>query len=195
MIDADAYLAAERKETIIQNFWNDTYYTDQNACTSPRIIFWTGEKKAEAKEDFWRRVHETASQKYTLAPVQSVGKLNALYSVAAARNVTAEKSEDMLVTRIVPETADGDLMNYKYNSGFFFEKDIDSLVEIAGVCDLRCQTLTYYGVKEEDFRAFLEETRPAGIDRIVPMGKSMDFSLIWDGYDLIRQMSRRITVL
>ena len=34
---------------IIQNFWNDTYYTDQNACTSPRIIFWTGEKKTEAK--------------------------------------------------------------------------------------------------------------------------------------------------
>ena len=68
-------------------------------------------------------------------------------------------------------------------------------LEIAGVCDLRCQTLTYYGVKEEDFRTFLEETRPAGIDRIVPMGKSMDFSLIWDGYDLIRQMSRRITVL
>ena len=99
-----------------------------------------------------------------------------------------------LVTGI-SETADGDLMNYKYNSGFFFEKEIDSLAEIAGVCDLRCQTLTYYGVKEEDFRTFLEETRPAGIDRIVPMGKSMDFSLIWDGYDLIRQMSRRITVL
>ena len=195
VIDADAYLAAERKETIIQNFWNDTYYTDQNACTSPRIIFWTGEKKAKAKEDFWRRVHETARQKYMLAPVQSVGKLNALYSVAATRKVRTEKTEDMLVTRIVPETADGDLMNYKYNSGFFFEKEIDHLAEIAGVCDLRCQTLTYYGVEEEDFRAFLEEARPAGIDRIVPMGKSMDFSLIWDGYDLIRQMSRRITVL
>ncbi len=195
VIDADAYLASERKETIIQNFYNDTYYTDQNACTSPRIIFWTGEKKAETKEDFWRRVHETAKQKYMLAPVQSVGKLNALYSVAAARKVTAEKSEDMLVTRLVPETADGDLMNYKYNSGFFFEKDIDSLAEIEGVCDLRCQTMTYYGVKKEDFRAFLEEARPAGIDRIVPMGKSMDFSLIWDGYDLIRQMSRRITMM
>ena len=195
VIDADAYLAAERKDTVIQNFWNDTYYTDQNACTSPRIIFWTGEKKAEAKEDFWRRVHEAAKEKYTLAPVQSVGKLNALYSVAAARKVTAEKGEDMLVTRVVPETADAGLMDYKYNSGFFFEKDIDSLAEIAGVCDLRCQTLTYFGVEQEAFRAFLEEARPAGIDRIVPMGKSMDFALIWDGYDLIRQMSRRITIL
>lgn len=192
VINADAYLAAERKDAIIQNFWNDTYYTDQNACTSPRIIFWTGEKKAEAKEDFWSRVHELVKQKYTLAPVQSVGKLTALYSAAAARKVSLVKSEDMLVTRLVPETADAGLMDYKYNSGFFFEKDIGRLAEIAGVCDLRCQTLTYYGVPEADFRAFLEETRPAGIDRIVPMGKSMDFALVWDGYDLIRQMSRRI---
>ena len=92
VIDADAYLAAERKDTIIQNFWNDTYYTDQNACTSPRIIFWTGEKKAEAKEDFWSRVHELVKQKYTLAPVQSVGKLTALYSVAAVRKVSLVKS-------------------------------------------------------------------------------------------------------
>ncbi len=195
VIDADAYLAAEHKETIIQNFYNDTYYSDQNACTSPRMIFWTGAGKAAAKEDFWNRVHETVKQKYSLAPVQSVGKLNAMYSVAAVRKVTAEKSKDMLVIRLVPETTDAELMNYKYNSGFFFEKDIESLAEIAGVCDLRCQTLTYYGLKEEDLREFLEETRPAGVDRIVPIGKSMDFSLIWDGYDLIRQMSRRIQVM
>ena len=195
VIDADAYLAAEAKDAIIRNFYNDTYYTDQNACTSPRIIFWKGSRKAEAKADFWDRVHAMARGEYSLAAVQAVGKLSALYSVAAARPVKKADSGDMLVTRVRTEEADSGLMDYKYNSGFFFEKEIDSLAEIVSVCDLRCQTLTYYGVKEEDFRTFLEETRPAGIDRIVPMGKSMDFSLVWDGYDLIRQMSRRITVL
>lgn len=195
VIRADAYLAAERKDTVIRNFWNDTYYSDQNACTSPRILFWIGEKKEEAKEDFWRRVHDLAEKEYTLAPVQSVGKLNALYAVAAVRKVKQVKTGDMLVTRVIPEETDASLMDFKYNSGFFFEKDIDDLSEIAGVCNLRCQTLTYFGIEQADFREFLEETRTAGIDRIVPMGKSMDFSLIWDGYDLIRQMSRRITVL
>ena len=195
VINAGAYLAAERKDTVIRNFWNDTYHSDQNACTSPRIIFWTGEKKKEAKEDFWRRVHGMAAEEYTLAPVQAVGKLNALYSVAAARKVRQVKTEDMLVTRVVPETVDSVLMDFKYNSGFFFEKDIEDLSEIAGVCDLRCQTITYFGIEEADFRKFLEETRPFGVDRIVPMGKSMDFSLVWDGCDLIRQMSRRITII
>lgn len=195
VIDADAYLAAERKDTIVQNFYNDTYYTDQNACTSPRIIFWQGEKKAEAKEDFWKRVHDLVAGKYSLAAVQAVGKLNAMYSVASQKAVKLQEAEDMFITRLDVDQIDKDLMNYKYNSGFYFEKDIDNLKEIVNVCDIRCQTVTYYGVKEEDFREFLEAARPIGIDRIVPMGKSMDFALIWDGYDLIRQMSRRVTII
>ena len=195
VINADAYLAEERKDAVIQAFWNDTYYSDQNACTSPRIVFWTGEKKAAAKADFWARVHDMAKEKYTLAPVQAVGKLDAFYTAAANCPVKLEKSEDMLVTRLRTEAAGPELMDYKYNSGFFFEQEIEGLGEIAGVCGLRCQTLTYFGVGKEELRAFLEEARPAGVDRIVPMGKSMDFSLIWDGYDLIRSMSRRVTVL
>ena len=195
VIDADAYLEAENKITIIQNFYNDTYFSDQNACTAPRIIFWQGEKKEEAKADFWNRVHEKVKQEYTLAPVQAVGKLNAMYSVASQKKVKVEDSDDMFVTRLDVDKIDRDLMNYKYNSGFYFEKDIESLNEISDVCDLKCQTITYFGVKEEDFREFLEQSRPIGIDRIVPMGKSMDFALIWDGYDLIRQMSRRVTII
>ena len=195
VIDADAYLAEERKDAVIQNFYNDTYYSDQNACTSPRIIFWKGDKTAEAKADFWKRVHGLVIEKYSLAPVQSVGKLNAMYSVASQKKVKLENSQDMLITRLAVNEIQKDLMDYKYNSGFYFEKDIDSLDDIVNVCDIRCQTVTYFGVKEEEFRQFLEESRPIGIDRIVPMGKSMDFALIWDGYDLIRQMSRKVTII
>ena len=195
VIDADAYLLEENKNVVIQNFYNDTYFSDQNACTSPRIIFWMGDKKEEAKKDFWNRVHEFVKGKYTLAPVQAVGKLTAMYSVAANKDVKLENSDDMFVTRLNVDKIDKDLMNYKYNSGFYFEKDISNLDEIVNVCDVRCQTLTYFGVKEEAFRIFLDNARPIGIDRIVPMGKSMDFTLIWDGYDLIRQMSRRVTII
>ena len=195
VIDADAYLDAQNKDGIVQNFYNDTYFSDQNACTSPRIIFWRGEKKDQAKADFWGRVHELVVEKYALAPVQAVGKLNAMYSVASQKCVRIEPAEDMFITRLDVDKIDRDLMNYKYNSGFYFEKDIENLREIVDVCDVRCQTLTYYGVKREDFAAFLEEARPIGIDRIVPMGKSMDFALVWDGYDLIRQMSRRVTII
>lgn len=41
---------------------------------------------------------------------------------------------------------------------------------------------------------FLMETRPRDMDRIVPIRHTMDFSLVWDGMDLIRMMSRRVIV-
>ena len=195
VINADAYLDEKNKDILIQNFYNDTYYTDQNACTSPRIIFWQGKNKETAKKDFWERVYKMVKEKYTLAPVSSVGKLNALYKVATVKKVKLVKGEDMLVTRLTVEEVDKDLMDFKYNCGFFYENDIDSLDEIANVCDIRCQTLTYFGVKEEDFKEFLDKARPVGIDRVVPIGKSMDFALVWDGYDLIRQMSRKVTII
>lgn len=195
VIDADEYLAADNKTAIITNFYNDTYYSDQNACTSPRIIFWQGKEKEAAKADFWSRLHDMVQDKYTLAPVQSVGKLSAMYRVSAYKNVKRVDSNDMFILRLNIDDVNSDLMEYKYNSGFFFEKDINSLDEIAPVCDIRCQTLTYYGVNTVDLQNFLENSRPRGIDRIVPMGKSMDFTLVWDGFDLIREMSRRVGII
>ncbi len=93
VIDADAYLEAANKDVIIHNFYNDTYLSDQNACTSPRIIFWLGKRREAAKTDFWNRVHNKAKDEYVLAPVQAVGKLNAIYSVASQKNVKEREGQ------------------------------------------------------------------------------------------------------
>ncbi len=194
VIDADAYLAADDKESIAQAFYNDTFFSDQNACTAPRLIIWLGAQKNEAKEIFWQKAHDYAYDKYELAPVQAVGKLTALDKVAADRKVSLIHGSDNLIYRVFVEQIDEALMDYRYNSGFFFEYDADSLNELALVAGERCQTVTYYGVSMEQFRACISSERMLGIDRIVPIGKSMDFALIWDGHDLIREMSRRIEI-
>ena len=32
------------------------------------------------------------------------------------------------------------------------------------------------------------------VDRVVPMGHTMDFDLIWDGYNLVNQLTRVVDV-
>lgn len=195
VIDSDAYLACEARDRLAQDFYNDTYFSDQNACTSPRVVFWTGTQAAQARTEFWARLHTLVKEQYSLAAVQSVGKLDAVYQAAAAGGVRLIPSEDMLITRLEADTLSGTLMDYKYHSGFFYEKEIADLSEILPVCGSRCQTLSYYGLTEQQLAEFLRAARPHGIDRAVPIGKTMDFSLIWDGCDLIRTMSRRISIL
>ena len=194
-IDADEYLKAEDKDRIAQDFYNDTYFTDQNACTSPCLIVWLGKDKEKAKKEFWERTHALAKEKYSMAAVQSVGKLSAICRVAAQKDgIRLIESEDNLVTRVACESIDKDLSVFKYNSGFFFEYDADNLNELLPICTEPCQTLIYYGVSKQDMINFVSEYRPRGIDRIVPMGKSMDFSLVWDGYDLIKSLSRELII-
>ena len=194
VIKAEEYLKAENKDKIAKDFYNDTYFSDQNACTSPIILIWIGENKDQAKAEFWQNIHLLVKNKYTLTPVQSVGKLNAFYKVASQRFVKLQQSEDQFITRITVAHLDEDLLKFKYHSGFFFEYDAVALSDILPVCTERCQTLTYYGLNKGELERFFLELKPRGVDRAVPMGKSMDFSLVWDGYDLIRSLSRKISI-
>jgi len=237
VVNADEYLKADDKVKVAQDFYNDTYFTDQNACTSPRIVFWISDKKDTAKEVFWENVEALAKDKYELAPVQAVEKLAAFYRVAAycapgsstqpagsaVGNVSLSTASgysktklvapapperetkkdsppydhltDNYVTRIKVSRANNELMDFKYNSGFFFEQDIEILEDILPICGEKLQTLTYYGIKPAEIMSFISECKPKGIDRVVPMGRSMDFSLTWDGYDLIRELSRKVVFI
>ena len=74
LINADNYLANYNPKKTAHNFFIDTYLTDQNACSSPRIIFWTGEKISEAKEIFWNAL-AAEIKNYPMAAVTTVDKL------------------------------------------------------------------------------------------------------------------------
>ena len=194
VIDSDAYLAIEDKRRVAQNFYNDTFFSDQNACTSPRIIIWTGDQIQEAKEQFWQFEHTVVKEKYNFQPIQAVNKLTRAYLDAVAFNdLHIEPHEDNFIYRVKLESLLG--LNLDNNSGYFYEYDCKhNLLEIKELCNSKkCQTSAYIGEKEM-FTELLS-CGIKGIDRIVPVGTTMDFDLVWDGYDLTHELSREITTL
>lgn len=195
VIDADKYLEEPNKKLLAQNFYNDTYLSDQNACTSPRVIVWMGKKVAEAQKEFWSNLYPIVKEKYALQPARAVAKLATVYKLAAAmEGVHKQESIDNLILRVKVDKITDDLMEYKDSCGFFIEYEAESLDEILPLCGDKFQTLSYYGIEAAEIENFIFSARPKGIDRVVPIGKTMDFSLIWDGYDLIRSMSREVAV-
>ena len=194
VIDADVYLKMDNKTVIANQFYNDTYLTDQNACTSPRIVVWTGENISEAKELFWGELHRIVETKYELHGVQAVNKLTSAYILSVVQNdVKKVKMQDNLIVRMQVKKVSSDLMKFKDNSGYFFEYDCKNIIELKELCnDIQCQTLSYIG----NPRSFLPllQSGIKGVDRIVPVGKTMDFDFIWDGYDLFERMTRNISI-
>lgn len=194
VIDSDAYMALENKERTAEDFYNDTFFSDQNACTSPRIIAWTGNSIEEAKRIFWEKELLLVRKKYTFMPVQAVNKLTKAYLIAAAHSgVKIEEHADNLIIRIrVPEITE-DLMDYRDNSGYFYEYDCKDILELLPVCnDKKCQTVAYIGSSEKLYPLIRSGVK--GIDRIVPVGRTMDFDLIWDGYHLPSYLTRTIVL-
>lgn len=195
VLDSDAYLAYDGKERLAQSFYDDTYLSDQQACTSPHLVVWLGQACAEAREVFWRLLHARVRDRYELAPVQVVDKLDALLRLAAAVPVHQVPMEDMRIVRAEVESLTAPLADVRTGSGFFVEYVAKSLQELRPVLGTAVQTVAYFGIPREQILEAVREMRPRGVDRIVPIGRTMDFSLMWDGYDLIRSMSRRIDAL
>lgn len=194
VIDSDSYLDIEDKERVAEDFYNDTFFSDQNACTSPRVVIWTGNRIEEAKKDFWETEHKLAEKKYTFQSIQGVNKLTSSYLIAVAEpGVKVEEHEDNLIVRVkVPEIMEN-LMDYRDNSGYFYEYDCKDILEIKDLCnDKRCQTIAYIGNNKAVLP--LIEAGVKGIDRVVPMGKTMDFDLIWDGYNLPALLTRTVVL-
>ncbi|MCD8016095.1 MAG: hypothetical protein LUG99_23665, partial [Lachnospiraceae bacterium] len=181
VIDADVYMDMEDKKRVANDFFNDTYLTDQNACTSPRVVVWMGRRIEEAKKLFWDHLHEHLIGKYEIQGVQIVNKLTSAYLAAVCRiGSIKEKSDDNLIVRVRVNSLDAELMDLKDNSGYFFEYHCNDIMELQDICDdTRCQTVSYIGSKE----IFTELIKSGikGVDRIVPVGKTMDFDMIWDG--------------
>ncbi len=195
IIEGDEFLKAKDKVKIVMDFYNDTYLLDQNACTAPHIIIWLGKSKDKAKELFWEILIDYTKEHYNINPVQTIGKINALYKVAANLDLVKVDVKQPFLTRILVDKLDPILMDYRFNSGFFYEYDAASLTDLLPIALSKSQTVTYFGITREQIIRFINEDHPQGVDRFVPMGKSLDFSLVWDGYDLITTLSRIVNVI
>ncbi|WP_026653798.1 acyl-CoA reductase [Butyrivibrio proteoclasticus] len=195
VIDSDSYMTIEDKARVAEDFYNDTFLTDQNACTSPRIVVWTGKQINEAKKIFWSEEHKLVEKKYTFQPIQAVNKLTQVYIASTAMNgVKVENHEDNLIVRISVSEINENLMDYRDNSGYFYEYDCKDIMELISLCnDKRCQTIGYIGDRNMFVPLILSGVK--GIDRVVPVGKTMDFDLIWDGYNLPAMLTRTVAMV
>lgn len=194
VIDSNQYLEMENKGRIAEDFYNDTYMNDQNACTSPNIVIWTGNQREDAKAEFWENLHKLVKQKYKYQDIQGVDKLTYEYLASVAIDgLQVLPHEDNLLIRVKTSEAAKRLMDFRGNSGYFFEYDCEDVMELFDICnDKRCQTVGVLGDKE--FLVPLIQKGIRGIDRVVEIGKTMDFDLVWDGYDLVGQMSRIVAL-
>ncbi len=195
VIDAKSVIEANNLLRLAEDFFNDTYLYDQNACSSPRLVYWLGSKEEymTASEKFWKAVHNYITPKYKIEPIIAVDKYTASCRMAIDMNADITSEKDNLISRIRVNDLNENLPDYRCAGGSFIEYHGKNLNALGEIVTEKYQTLSYYGIDKEKLADFVVSGGLSGIDRIVPIGKTADFELVWDGYDLIIQMSRAVS--
>tara|TARA_B110000003_G_scaffold158444_1_gene158737 strand:- start:913 stop:2118 length:1206 start_codon:yes stop_codon:yes gene_type:complete len=197
LIDAKSYLGLENKLRLSELFFNDTYLFDQNACTAPHSLFWVGNEEdiERSKKIFWDLLEKTIIEKqYNLNDISTIDKLVTFYSQSMDEVPISKINKNNLIWRVNNKEFNSKVDNFRCASGYFNEFNINHINELKNIIKKNYQTLSYYGIHKNDLINFFKTNKPLGIDRVVPIGNTLDFSLNWDGYDLINQMSRIIEI-
>ena len=191
---AVARLAAQELQQLASRFYNDTYLMDQNACSTPHLVVWVGPEKETAKDKFWPEVLAQVRKNYEFDVGISYNKYAQACRDAIKLECVREITRyDNYVYRLTVEKLPADVDRLRGQFGYFFEHDTDDIDLLVEIVNEKYQTLTYFGLEKESLRQFIVNNRLSGIDRIVPIGRALDIDIVWDGYDIVKTLSRIIS--
>jgi len=189
--------AAELK-TLSHRFYNDTFWFNQQACSSPRAIVWIGtpQDTTAAKSRFWSAVGETI---HDLQPADSASavmdRLTTSYRIAQSHATAVLVSPPgALPARIATDTLQSADRECHDGNGLFIEVDRRTLSEVPALLTPIDQTIATFGFAREEWLSVLPAIPPHAADRIVAIGSALEFDSIWDGNDLLRCFTRSVVV-
>jgi hypothetical protein len=197
-IQADAYVGIpeEQKEYLADQFFNDSYWFDQLACSSPRLVVWCGADvsvASSASADFFPRLAIVAERRqYTLPAATTMQKF-----VFACSTVLGSPIESCRLDKGLSVLTLSTLDNFPQDhpgGGLFLEVHMPSLLDLAPFLNRRHQTLTAFGFADKELNGFVRQLNGKAVDRIVPIGHALQFHRFWDGYDLLQEFCRCVYV-
>jgi hypothetical protein len=180
-----------------ERFYVDGYTFSQNACSSPRLVVWSGDETsvADAKARFWPAVNAVALKRGEIEPIHSMNRLVELCQTLVATNAVTDvhgiQSASARVS-ISDVTRWQEIASLRF--GTFTEATVRDPKEIDRLLDNKVQTLGVMGFGSDELSRIAESAARGGVDRVVPVGTALNFDLVWDGYDLIRTLTRAVSV-
>jgi hypothetical protein len=197
VVDATRYreAPADERERVASGFFNDLFWFDQMACSSPHVVFWVGTREVAdtAARDFERVLQAEIARRGFQPPVASaVQRRTYAFGLAASADVSVVLEHAGFVAVHLRDRAalDKDVCG----GGLFRHLAVDDLADLLPFVDEGDQTLTHWGFSPEALRGFAHDAGARGLDRLVPIGQALAFDVVWDGFHLVDDMLRRVRV-
>jgi hypothetical protein len=198
VLSSTAWLTADdkRRDRVIHAFHNDAYWYDQAACSSPRTVVFVGAPAdcADAEHGFFAALAQHVGQ----SP-PAIDAAAAMYTRTAVRGLVVDGVVERVRVAGLAVTVAELSRPYRVPDGWlgpgtFSTAHVATLTDLVAMLERRHQTVTHFGFDATDINEVATEAARRGVDRIVPVGEALSFEDAWDGYDLLHQFSRTVTV-
>lgn len=175
---------------LVERVWRDIQPFMQQACSSPKGVVWLGKQKyiQSIQRVFWQKIQErlayledSAAEGWVWGTEQSVFWQRACLEDNSVRHIDAGGVLRLGVSEI------NDLqLSFHPGCFSFLEVECGELAEIGTVLKAAVQTVTVWPKVHSDTHNLLERL---GALRVVSAGQALDFDVLWDGKDIIQELS------
>ena len=201
IINASGYIkiASQERIQIAKHFYNDSYWFNQMACSSPRFVIFSGTKRncENAGKLFWDNLGKELKRRNQKVTIDvAMEKLVYMYetmSKTISELILNNGNDKPVVLRV--EKNEINNLRESCGGGFFFECFVNNLDEFIKLVGSNDQTLTYFDFSKNALKNFISKVNGKGINRIVPIGQALNFSSTWDGYSLLNEFTKRVEIL
>lgn len=191
-------LDASRLRDFAHDFYNDAFWFNQQACSSPKAVVWIGTRamNMRAQHILWASlVDEIKTRSTDNSPANVISRAITLYRYAHDHDgAVCASGIGALPSRIFLPSMDEADRRCHEGGGVFIElyrRDLAQLVNLLTPMD---QTICHFGFKQEEWVSVLQHFPHHAADRIVPVGQALAFGHIWDGIDLLRAFTREMEI-
>jgi hypothetical protein len=182
---------------LCENFYADIQLFGQQACSSPLALYFVGSSgPCEQSERFWN-FFAAAAKNHKLSASEVMDRYVSLSSMAISGIVDKAEvpfSHDKVLILNGSLTTQISFRDGHPGNGSIVQFFLPQLADLSSHIRPKDQTLSIYGFSLGEVGELLASLTNRGLDRVVPIGQALEFSNIWDGYDLIDSMSRKIDV-
>lgn len=191
-------LAADALDKLAAAFLSDVRLFGQQACSSPRVVFWLGEPQQveQAQARFWNAYEGAAVRVLDFDPAERMARLVDLSTLAAQGLV------DEVLGRSQHYPYRGELNRLDHTvrqmhggRGLLLEIAAPDINAVAGLLCENDQTLAVAGIDRDAVITLVENAPNGAVQRVVGIGHALDFYPIWDGQNLPELMSRTVSIL
>lgn len=191
LINGDALNEQSQVNQLADLLWRDTKPHAQQACSSPRVIFWLG--NTNLQQSLFEKINQLAAQQSS-----EINQLNnhlAVAQVIQSSGMAGKPLVQHAICALPIHELKSEFLEWHMGGGLFLIQQLNGFDALPHYIDSKLQTLSYWQVKKDDLLKLSLDPSITGIDRIVPVGRALDFSLVWDGVDLFKALSRSISWL